>query len=532
MPGCGKRPQPASPEDWPVGPATSARDVILIVAAWSVLIATMLALQVAGLDFGFDIWPFGEFRNWIQLLQDGPGLAAAKLFWLLDYRNVLAPWWYIAARPLIDAVPAAPLILQLLAQLFVGILAYLLMTELTRSRAFGLSLGILTALFIVNVHRDNITWTSTVALGFALLAVLLFALFCKDRTRSPLLVSSLLAWFVAIGTYTIQVGAIAAVVLVSLRQAHRVLGLSWRRAIVCATVDVLPYAALFILYMIIWDTTVPMDISARFPSRFSFDALAQTTAFALWNVHYHYFWSWLIYANALLMAALFAVLALVMFAMLRATSSIRGVGFVRPRPGALGFVVLIGLSLITPTITLEATSAIFVPGSRWPMVMPFWSPFLICVVAFIALSFARSDRLWFRLWRSWSACAAAFVMVLALGFNHTQVIHARNERQFFSQLQAIVAQDHARGAKFPHRYAVQLAEPAPFVPSGRLREVYTRTIIGPDVALEIVDASPTGPWGVGETYLIWKQGRLSRTVNDAAATIDEGKSMTNRAADE
>src|SRR3954469_3827347 len=115
----------------------------LIAAVLLILIATMLLLQGAGLDFGFKIWPFGEFRNWIELLQDGPGVNAAKLFWALDNRNALSPWWYLAARPLIESVSAAPLILHLLAGLFVGISGYLLFTELTRSRPFGSSIGIL-----------------------------------------------------------------------------------------------------------------------------------------------------------------------------------------------------------------------------------------------------------------------------------------------------------------------------------------------------------------------------------------------------
>ena len=99
-------------------------------------------LQAMSLDFGFHIWPFGEFRNWIELLQDGPGFGAAKLFWAVDHRNALSPWWYLAARPLIEAVPWAPLFLYLLAGLFVGVSAYLLFAELTQSRSFGLSVGI------------------------------------------------------------------------------------------------------------------------------------------------------------------------------------------------------------------------------------------------------------------------------------------------------------------------------------------------------------------------------------------------------
>src|SRR3954466_15896713 len=155
-------------------------DFLLIFTAWFILIITMLALQALGFDFGFNIWPIGEFRNWLEFLQNGPGYGAAKLFWAVDHRNALSPWWYLAARPLIDAIPAAPLILHLLVGLFVGIAAYLMLAELTSSRALALSVGVLSALFIPNVYRDEVIWNFVGALGFTLLSVWLFAVFCKD----------------------------------------------------------------------------------------------------------------------------------------------------------------------------------------------------------------------------------------------------------------------------------------------------------------------------------------------------------------
>src|SRR5262245_56605836 len=181
-------------------------DLLLIFAAWSSLIGTLLVLQMLGLEFGFNIWPIGEFRNWLQFLQDGPNFAAAKLFWAVDHRNALSPWWYIAARPLIDAYSAAPLMLHLLAGLFVGAAAYLLFAYLPLSRRFGLSVGMLSVLFLPNVYRDEVIWNFVGALGCTLLSIWLFALFCNDRRKTGYLAASYLVWFVAIGTYTIQIG--------------------------------------------------------------------------------------------------------------------------------------------------------------------------------------------------------------------------------------------------------------------------------------------------------------------------------------
>ena len=61
------------------------------------------------------------------------------------------------------------------------------------------------------------------------------------------------------------------------------------------------------------------------------------------------------------------------------------------------------------------------PGSRWPMLLQFWTPLTFCIVVFGAL-LRVPDRLWGPLWQSAVACAAAFAILLVLGFNRTQVI--------------------------------------------------------------------------------------------------------------
>ena len=290
-------------------------DLLVILSCWSALIATMLVLQTLGLDFGFNLWPIGEFRNWLEFLQDGPGYNAAKLFWALDHRNALSPWWYLAARPLIDAVPAAPLVLHLLIGLFVGIAAYLLMAELTSSRPFALSVGILSSLFIPNVYRDEVIWNFVGALGFTLVCIWLFAMFCRDRGKSGYLAASYLAWFVAIATYTIQTGAMGGIFFVALRQ--RLATASWARAVFGAALDTLPYAGLLALYVMIWLTTSPVGVPSAFTLQFSFAALAQSMAFGVWNDHYHFFWIWLTSADSRLMFVIFALLVAALLLLLR-----------------------------------------------------------------------------------------------------------------------------------------------------------------------------------------------------------------------
>ena len=462
-------------------------------------------LQALGFEFGFNIWPIGEFRNWLEFLQDGPQFGAAKLFWAIDHRNALSPWWYIAARPLIDTFSAAPLMLHLLAGLFVGTFAYLLLAELTRSRSFALSVGMLSALFLPNVYRDEVIWNFIGALGCTLISIWFFALFCNDRRNAGCLAASYIAWFVAISTYTIQIGAMGAVFFVSLRERYLVT--PWPRGIVGALGDVLPYAALLALYGMLWITTSPLGVPTAFHLQFSYDAFAKSALFGIWNQHYYFFWMWLVIAGPLLMTVVFGILVVTMFMLLY---PLRSRDYARPTPQSLGFALLIGLCIAGPTIWLESMSDVWTPGTRWPMLMQFWAPFVFCLLAFTAMS-AVPNRFWSPLWKAVTACGAAFVILLVLGFNRTQVVNARQERAFFAELQSFVTQDRLSGAKFPRHYLIQLAEPAPFLPVSQLADRYAHTILGRDVTFRVVKAFPAPL--EENTLLIWKDERLSKPLS-------------------
>ena len=444
-----------------------------------------------------------------------PGYNAAKLFWALDHRNALSPWWYLAARPLIEAVPAAPLALHLLIGLFVGTAAYLLMAELTRSRPFALSVGILSSLFLPNVYRDEVIWNFVGALGFTLVCIWLFARFCRDRAKSGYLAASYLAWFVAIATYTIQTGAMGGIFFIALRQ--RLATATWARAVFGAALDTLPYAGLLALYVMIWLTTSPVGVPSAFGLQFSFAALAQSMAFGVWNHHYHFFWIWLSSADNRLMFVIFALLVAVLLLLLH---RVRLGASDQPTLKSLGFALLVAACIAAPTIVLEATSDLWTPGTRWPMLMQFWSPFLFCSVLFFGLS-KIPTHFWLPVWRGVIACAAAFVMLLVLGFNRTQVIHARQERAFFAELQSAVTRDRLSGAKFPRRYFIELSEPAPFLPVVQLADPYAHTILGRDVTFRITDSPPEESEAM--TPLVWEGQHLIRVPHAPSGHIQSAR---------
>lgn len=486
------------------GVCSTCTDILAVLAIWSTLPLTMLVLQSLGLEFGFDIWPFGEFRNWLDFLQEGPGFHATKLFWAVDNRNALSPWWYIAARPLISLTAAAPLILHLSIGLFVGLSTCLLMAELTRSSSFAVSVGGLSSLFITNVYRDEVNWNFIGALGFSLLSIWLFALYCKNRRRSGFLTASYLAWFVAFATYTIQVGALAAIFIISARS--RLPRLTCNHALAGALLDTIPYAVFLILYVLVWITTSAIGVPGGYTLGFSVKAFFASIGFGVWNDHYVVFWRWLSAIDPQLAVVLFLLLSLATYSFLYVLGPNEAP---RPTLRSLAAAFLIGLCVVAPTILLEASSDVWVPGTRWPMVMQFWPPLLFCVLAFAALS-GLPDRLWRPCWRALTALAAAFVILLALGFNRTQILHVRQERTFFDQLLSVVVQDRVKGRSFPRRYLIQLGDPAPFLPVAILADRYAHTLLGRDVSFRVVDDFPKP--SENDTLLVWKNTHLVRSA--------------------
>ena len=148
--------------------------------------------------------------------------------------------------------------------------------------------------------------------------------------------------------------------------------------------DVVPYAAFLMLYLMLWITTSHMVIPAGLHYQFSFDALTTSIKSGIWNDYYYVFWIWLTAAGPL-MAAVFLLLTAVVFVFLRVvvTAEIKYAG---ASMQSLGFVLLISACIVSPTVMLEAGFNVWTPGTRWPMLMQFSTPFAFCVVAFAIMS--------------------------------------------------------------------------------------------------------------------------------------------------
>ena len=229
-------------------------------------------------------------------------------------------------------------------------------------------MGILCALFIPDLRRDDVIWVFVAALGCTLLSIWLFARFCNQGRKSAgFLPASYLAWFVALGTYTLQAGAISRGILHLVSEPAFTDRRRYRHPAICCAVSAFPddldhnHAA------------VPGafgNVSPRvFVRRFE-------------EIRHEIFWLWVRSAGPLLMAAVFAVLTPLAFFLIHAGD---GVGDAKPSAPSLGFALLIGACVVAPTVAVESMSVTWFPGSRWPMLLQFWTPLTFCIVVFGAL---------------------------------------------------------------------------------------------------------------------------------------------------
>src|SRR5208337_4079443 len=150
------------------------------------------------------------------------GAEAAQLQWALDYRNPLSPWWYIATRGLILSFDAGLLVLRYTIAAVLAFSSYLLVITVAgcRARAFALALAVLIIFWMANRYTEQIIWNFQGALAVSILSVVAYARFIAMARRPyPLYALSVILWFLAFTTYTIQCGAVVAISYLALRQA-------------------------------------------------------------------------------------------------------------------------------------------------------------------------------------------------------------------------------------------------------------------------------------------------------------------------
>ena len=164
--------------------------------------------QAMGYRLGFAVWPMGEDRNWINILQDQDRYGAARAFWQIDDRNPLAPWWYIGLRrPVILAYDAGLFLIRQSVGLLLALATYVFLLVMTRVRMFAVGVACVVAVFMANGYIEQIYWTMQVALILSLCALTFYQLAIeRDPSDYRLYASALVTWFLALATYGVQAG--------------------------------------------------------------------------------------------------------------------------------------------------------------------------------------------------------------------------------------------------------------------------------------------------------------------------------------
>jgi len=368
---------------------------------WAISLALLLGLQAVGAGVGFRIVPLGEDFNWVYFLQHHAEYPAQQAFWQHDARNPLAPWWYLAVKPLIIDTAYGIYAVRKVVDLVCGLSVYAVVATLGGAayRRFAVASGALAMLWSCSGIVGQINWTMLMAASLSLLAVAAYVRYLDSgRAEAGWLAGSLVLYLVAISTYTLQASALLAIAGIG------TIRLGWRKGLA----DALPFGGVLAVFGMIWTTagyvpteTLAMDGSAA-------GRMVRSLFAWIWDPVYGHVMEelWRYYRVDLGVCALAAVALGVVF--------FRVCGEPGKTEGGRRLALELGLTAVglgAGTVALEMTSAVWVPGTRAPMIQQLMMPLLVS----IGLSFLQPR--WARGVRFAAFCVAA---LLALGANARQ----------------------------------------------------------------------------------------------------------------
>jgi hypothetical protein len=418
----------------------------IIFFVWAAGNLLLLVLQALGFGVGFNIHPLGEDREFTRLMTNHPGRELYHQFWTtLETRNPLAPWWYQAFSPLIFLAPEGLYIVRKLVDLFLASSVYLLVDRLMRRRLakFAIACGVLVLFWNFSSYKEQIPWIPLTALGFSVLSVYFYCRYLDSgRSTADNFVISVLLFLVALGTYTIQCGVPVAVLLLGLfrRQETREGG-RFSSAVYTAVKDTFFYGVLFVLFIQIWITaSAPMDdffhphsVLKHFLKSIANLFWHPDTSVVIHSLNEH--WPlWLVVASVTVSGILFYSL----FAAI-AKNEAPTAGSSAPYQDLM-LVLGVIFALAAPTVLLEATTAVWYPGTRSRMFQQGFEPVLYLSIfyLFTEFLFRRTGRGVDSIRNGGISLLCAFALVFGLEYNRAVSEQAMFERRFETGLKRIL----------------------------------------------------------------------------------------------
>jgi hypothetical protein len=423
----------------------------IIVIVWAASNLLLFALQGLGLGVGFHVHPLCEDREMTHLMTNYQGLEmCGQFWWTLESRNPLAPWLYQAFSPLIFLLPEGLYLLRKLVDLFLATSVYLLVDKISHARLpkFAFACGVLVLFWNFSGYFEQIMWIPLIAFGLSMLSVYFYCHHLDSgRATADYLVISLLLFFVALATYSIQCGVPIAVFLLGLFRRQETTG-GWRLSSVVwgAIKDTLFFSVLFVLFIQIWITTsgeIKIFSSHLEPGLFLNRFLRSIS-----NLVWHRDTSDLIaflnrhWPSGLVLASVGVYVILFYCAFVAVARKVA----TQPTGGSsapyldLVLVLAVFCALVTPTVLLETTTAGWVPGSRARMVQQGFQPVFYLSILFLLTEFLfrRTRRGVEYVRNAGVALLCAFAAVIGLEYNRQLSEQTMFERTLEAGLKEIL----------------------------------------------------------------------------------------------
>jgi hypothetical protein len=425
------------------GMSDTKADCTLIALSWLLFLVSILALNILGAPVGFNVWPTGEERVWMELMQKSMGIGIAHDFWQINDRNPVSPWWYVSFRPLLLYVENGFLFARYFMSLLCAWATYLCFMEVTqgRARSTALVIGIFCAVFMANGYIDSIYWYMIGALAASLMSVWAYMRFINGGRREVSWYGlSLVLWFFAFSSYTIQTGAVIAVLYLSIVNSTALKPQeTWRRAVL----DALPYIGIFCIFLLVWLTTARPEMYEYYRLRPSFIQALSTLRYAIWHPDFTNFITWS--ASVIFSPAGFvvfgAVLVLVGSGVYADLGLARRTSPLAPKRADALHIAAVTVALMLPTMALEASSTTWFPSTRWRMVHQLWVPAYLGAIVMLFAVLARhflSEQRAKVVWSAAVGAVAAFLIAVGAGHNIQQIRLTNAEKRVFEGIASVV----------------------------------------------------------------------------------------------
>lgn len=488
----------------------TANDLASISITWTLLLISIAIAQTLNYRLGFAVWPMGEDRVWIDILQNHSSLGAAKAFWQVNDRNPLAPWWYIAIEPLILRYDAGLFAVRMIVGLLLAFTTYLFLITITQARIFALGVACVVAVFLANGYIDNIYWTMHVALICSFCSLVLYKLFLNTHSIDHrFYIGSVVVWLIALGTYSIQSGAMLAIAFLALIAPAPTLIKRFQRA----AADTLPFAILFIIFWLEWQTTSRTLYLERPHLLAGISSVYQ----AFWHFDYRMFFNSVAYVDRSDRLFFFGAAALIGSYVFYRIARVDQQGILPcPLRSLLEATILIGC-LMLPVVAVEA-SGYGIIGEAWRKVYQFTIPFLY--LSIVAALFALLPGGVARIpWCIIVALLAAIAAAATLGINRIQVEVTLNEKAVRAALRRFAEENAAYGRVPPYHFLIRREPGFIWYSSDFLSVTYARTWFPSPVAT--FRFFPRGDTGDSREYLRFTDDGVENAALDRRTISDK-----------